>query len=390
MLRKALGKAGVATLEAARHAARARQAAEQRMRDAKAALAALAPQGLEHLRAAIAALPVADEAGRAPPDRPSAEAADTAARRAFADAEAARERARAALGEMQRRSAAAEQSLEAAEARLSRSEAAPPVTEDLDREITDRTAALEEARAALLTASADHAALVNDAPDLAGAEASFKRADSILRRAEEDRQRLRIELGKLDVAITMRAGEAVEEELADTETRLEDARKRLQALEFEVAVLQRLKTALEEARAAARDRYVEPVKKELVPLLRLLWEDSELQFDAEDVLPTSLVRNGEAEDFSVLSGGTKEQIALLVRLAFARMLARAGTSAPVILDDAIVYTDDDRIERMFDALTRQAQDLQIIVFSCRQKAFRDLGGRSLAISRAGTGLDAAQ
>ena len=45
-------------------------------------------------------------------------------------------------------------------------------------------------------------------------------------------------------------------------------------------------------------------------------------------------------------------------------------------------TDDDRIERMFDALTRQARDLQIIVFSCPQKAFRDLGGRSLDIGPA--------
>jgi uncharacterized protein YhaN len=261
--------------------------------------------------------------------------------------------------------------------------------ENAEREIGDRTAALEAARAAHTTASQEQEALAKDAPDLAGAEAAFRRADSILRRAEEDRQRLRIELGQLDVAIDLRAGEAVEEELADTGTRLEDARRRLKALEFEVAVLQRLRTALEDARAAARDRYVEPVKKELVPLLRLLWEDSELQFDADDVLPKSLIRNGEAEDFSVLSGGTKEQVALLVRLAFARMLARAGTQAPVILDDAIVYTDDDRIERMFDALTRQAQDLQILVFSCRQKAFRDLGGRSLAIALAGKGLDAA-
>ena len=44
-----------------------------------------------------------------------------------------------------------------------------------------------------------------------------------------------------------------------------------------------------------------------------------------------------------------------------------------------MYTDDNRIERMFDALTRQAQDIQIVVFSCRQKAFRDLGGRGLDI-----------
>ena len=91
------------------------------------------------------------------------------------------------------------------------------------------------------------------------------------------------------------------------------------------------------------------------------------------------MRAGTEEDFDILSGGTQEQIALLVRLAFARMLAKAGTSAPIILDDAIVYTDDDRIERMFDALTRQAHDLQIVVFSCRQKAFRDLGGRGLGI-----------
>ena len=104
------------------------------------------------------------------------------------------------------------------------------------------------------------------------------------------------------------------------------------------------------------------------------------------MLPTALVRAGTEEGFDILSGGTQEQIALLVRLAFARMLAKAGAPAPVIFDDAIVYTDDDRIERMFDALTRQAHDLQIIVFSCRQKAFRDLGGRGLDIAPAGPAL----
>ena len=108
-----------------------------------------------------------------------------------------------------------------------------------------------------------------------------------------------------------------------------------------------------------------------------------LRFDAEEVLPTALERAGTEEKYEVLSGGTQEQIALLVRLAFARMLAQGGTPAPVILDDAIVFTDDDRIERMFDVLTRQAQDIQIIVLSCRQRAFRDLGGRGLEIVSAG-------
>ena len=45
------------------------------------------------------------------------------------------------------------------------------------------------------------------------------------------------------------------------------------------------------------------------------------------------------------------------------MLAKDGRHAPVILDDALVFTDDDRIERMFDALHRHAGDLQIIVLN---------------------------
>ena len=57
-----------------------------------------------------------------------------------------------------------------------------------------------------------------------------------------------------------------------------------------------------------------------------------------------------------------------------------GNTLAAILDDALVFTDDDRIERMFDALHRQAGDLQIIVLSCRQRAFRGLGGNSLHLT----------
>lgn len=73
----------------------------------------------------------------------------------------------------------------------------------------------------------------------------------------------------------------------------------------------------------------------------------------------------------------REQLAVLTRLAFARLLASEGQPTPVILDDALVYSDDDRIERMFDALHRQGHDQQILVFSCRQRAFASLGGTML-------------
>jgi DNA repair exonuclease SbcCD ATPase subunit len=380
-LEKALREAGVGTVDEARASAAARQKAEARRRDAKAAFDAVAPEGIERLREVLAALPEPVEEAGDVPDLAVAESAEGTARAALQTAEVALESARAALSEAQRAASVAETAAEGARLRLDRATAALSGVQDVAQELDARQATLGTAVTAGAAAARLSEDLARAAPDLVGARAAHERAASVLRRAEDDCQRLRIELGRLDVAIDMRAGEAVEEELSDVEAQLVPTRAQVAALDFEVEVLKRLKAALETARSSARDRYVEPVKRELVPLLRLLWADAELQFDAEEVLPTSLVRNGEAEDFSVLSGGTKEQIALLVRLAFARMLAKAGTPAPVILDDAIVYTDDDRIERMFDALTRQAQDIQILVFSCRQKAFRDLGGRSLTIRR---------
>lgn len=46
----------------------------------------------------------------------------------------------------------------------------------------------------------------------------------------------------------------------------------------------------------------------------------------------------------------------------------------------LAYCDDDRIERMFGALHRQARDLQILVFTCPQRAFEELGGHSLQMA----------
>jgi len=61
------------------------------------------------------------------------------------------------------------------------------------------------------------------------------------------------------------------------------------------------------------------------------------------------------------------------------MLAERGLEVPIIMDDALVFSDDDRIERMFDALSRAGQRQQVIVLTCRIRAFARLGGRQLSI-----------
>lgn len=408
-LAQALSALGLKDMAAARTAARARDAAAARLADLRLALAAEAPRGVDVLRQELAALPK-DEGAEASDDTPGENAPPSPAPspaqaqqdlgRAVASRDAARatlEHARHAAETARTALIRAESGADSARARLDRAREALTTGPQAAGPDADPNAPTYEALAiaaettlrqqiATLTAQHDaahraHAELHADAPDLEAARAALTRARSVCDSAEREVAEKTARMAGLDSAIDLRSGEGVEEELADTADLLRAATESRDRIRFEVEVLTTLAAALRRARAAARDRTFAPVMAELRPLLHLLWPDAKIEFD-DRVLPTHLTRDGQIEELDVLSGGTREQIALLVRLAFARMLATSGRHAPVILDDALVFTDDDRIETMFNALHRQAGDLQIIVLSCRQRAFRDLGGRSLSFQPA--------
>ena len=386
----ALARLGLPDLPALR--ARAAQAAAlaQAAQVAAAEARASAPDGLDALRARIAALKAealppeaprdapADAPETPPLDLPTAETRAAETRAAAAAAAAAH----AAARETVIRTAADASNAETGLARLDAAPAADP--QALQDAETRAAEALAAARAA-------REALEDGAADLDAARAAADRAASVVAAATEEIATLRAAIAGHDAAIAARAEEEPEAALAETAGLAEAARARADRLAAEVAALTRLKSALETARAAARDHYFGPVMAELRPLLALLLEDTpgggaggggaggfDLRFDETSLLPAELERGGVAEPAAILSGGMREQLALLTRLAFARLLARgAQGAAPVILDDALVWSDDDRIERMFNALHRQARDLQILVLTCRQRAFERLGGRPL-------------
>jgi len=219
--------------------------------------------------------------------------------------------------------------------------------------------------------------LRQDAPDLETVRASHTRLNSAIQRSEDEREALGKEVAELDGRIAISSENAIEETHDEITGRRQAAEARLAVFEKEIAALQLLRQVLEDARIAAKEQFFQPVMAELKPLLALLFDEASITFDDTTLLPQTLARNGQDEDISVLSGGMREQLAILTRLAFARLLANGGHPVPVILDDALVYSDDNRIERMFDALHRQANDIQIIVFTCRQRAFERLGGNGL-------------
>ena len=122
-----------------------------------------------------------------------------------------------------------------------------------------------------------------------------------------------------------------------------------------------------------------PVLNRVRPYLQLLFPGAEITID-ENLNIVGVVREaGYEEAFHHLSMGTQEQIAVLIRLAFAEMLVEQGHPATVILDDALVFSDDRRMSRMFDILNMAARNVQVIIFTCREQLFEELGGRQLSL-----------
>ena len=51
----------------------------------------------------------------------------------------------------------------------------------------------------------------------------------------------------------------------------------------------------------------------------------------------------------------------------------------MVLDDALVFSDDRQIEQMFEILARAAAKLQIIVLTCREQVFQGLPAHRLRL-----------
>lgn len=376
-----LASMGVADLASARAQQSRAQQMDAEVRELQGRLSLLAPEGLPQLRKDVATYGSIDsEALELKADPVQVQAA-------LAGAEDRRKEARLVLREIQPLQAragdafvAAETTLASLQAELAQAEAILGPEKDRDQREQALSTDLDELERRLADAEAGAGKLRADAADLDSREAALTRVRSVRDAAEKEAATLRETIAGLNAEIRARSDEAVEEKWRETIEALSAAKTRVEAFEKEVAVLQRLSAALEAARSQARDLYLRPVITELTPLLGLLFDDVAITFDDRTLLPQTIRRNGQEEEVDRLSGGMREQLSVLTRLAFARLLARDGRPAPVILDDALVYSDDDRIERMFDALHRQSRDQQIIVFSCRQRAFQKLGGHTLQMT----------
>jgi uncharacterized protein YhaN len=372
---------GAAVLVA--RAARRRAAGRRALADAAAELGA-ARAAAEALAPGIA-IAEAVAAAQAEARQAEARAHDLAARIGEAAAEAepplpvgtAREAAAAAAREAERRAAEAEAKTEAARQLAAR------LDEARAREADDRLAERVRLSHEQATRHKERAAaLAAPTPEArSAAKIEIERCEKALKAAQDEDRRIAEQIAGIQGGLARIEAEGIDERIDAADGERDRLRREIDQLEARRAALNLLDETLAQAEQEATASWLEPVARTLASWLDALIPGARATLDETTLQPSGLSRGGRDETFDILSAGTREQIAVLVRLAFAEILHRQGRPALVILDDALVFSDDDRIARMFDILSAASERMQIVVLTCRTGLFSRLGGHRLVLER---------
>ncbi len=394
----ALAELGVATLAEAEDQLDRKQAFEKEADNQAQRLAALAPEeagGTPGLRERLDQLDAELEGLPAPADDdPVGEnlaAACDGARQEREAAEATRKQAQQAFDAQQKAAQEAETRLTQARTRLEElqrnRERQQRQLEDARAEADDDTLARalhdKQGQEEAAAASARQAREALEALDPDDIEMAVTNARAAVAKAKEREETLEREADGLRRVLRETGAEGLSEEVADLAREEEAAGRQAAAVEREAAAVWRAAEVLEEAAREARQAYLAPLNRHLIPYLRYLFPDAEpVLSDTLEV--QGLQRAGQEESFTQLSIGAREQVAVLTRLAFADLLAESGGEAPpVILDDALVYADQERFETMKHLLARSAQKHQVLVLTCRPMDYLSLGASEFRVGDLG-------
>ncbi|MDP2356901.1 MAG: AAA family ATPase [Beijerinckiaceae bacterium] len=393
-LSKALKAAGVANLDVAKTQLSKRIESETEVNEAKRLIAAYAPEGIDALKAASTdGLAERTQLRDAHDLSLAKDVADPEFEtRALIAARATEEAARKAIDKKREeqhahvtRLAIAKQALENAKGTLEAGKS------DLDvaREKTsdaDLAVRLENGRGALSEADLRKTEVAKQVADANPEEIELRQAQAkaALQNVELEQRHLRDAAIGLESRLTALGTSGVGELLEEARGHEVQVLARRDRLQADAEAWDLLVETLSRTEREAKEAFLEPVLKRVDPFLRLLLPEARVTLDEETLEITGVARGGREEPYEALSIGTREQLSVLVRLAFAVYLQEKGVPAAVILDDALVYADDDRFERMQLALRKAAATVQILILTCRPRDWRQFGApiRRLADGRA--------
>jgi uncharacterized protein YhaN len=201
-------------------------------------------------------------------------------------------------------------------------------------------------------------------------------AKGSLQTTQTRRTAAQTELTEVQTRLKIHGEEGLHEKLHMAQSHLERVSHENSSLLQRAAVAKVLFECMRDERDKARRAYVAPLKEKIEGLGRLVFDET-FQVDINENLQiASRTSKGVTVPFDSLSGGTKEQLSLIFRLACSMIVAKDG-GTPVVLDDALGYTDPERLRLMGAVLAKAAKECQIVIFTCIPDRYGNVGEASV-------------
>lgn len=235
----------------------------------------------------------------------------------------------------------------------------------------------EEARRATELVAKLSTELAGTAPEsvVAALNDAIRRADALQHRHDEASEALREVTTQLKVYGT----EGRKGRLDVAETEREHAEAEYLRVHRRARAAQLLRSVMARHRDATRLRYVEPFRDQVERLGRIVFGESfEVEIDS-DLRICSRTLSGRTVPYESLSGGAKEQMGIVARLASAALVAKED-SVPVIIDDALGFTDADRLTKIGAVFNAVGGDGQVIVLTCSPERYASVGGHHIELT----------
>lgn len=217
------------------------------------------------------------------------------------------------------------------------------------------------------------AALQAQQPELIEQDAQrFEQSARLLR---DEQQRRHAELLQLQGKLEQAQAHGLGEQLLQSQAEAQRLARRRDEFTTRAQALDLLWQLLGERRATATQRLLEPLAQRLQHYVGLLFPGARWRLD-DALMPAAVLRGAgsEAQEaLDTLSFGTREQLGVLARFAYADLLQQAGRPTLLVLDDTLVHADQDRRELMKRALYDAASRHQVLLLTCHAESWQDMG-----------------
>ena len=262
------------------------------------------------------------------------------------------------------------------------------IARDSNRDTADRLALDREGRADEALIAAVEAAQEKEAKDRqslgeakvqlsdadpGSVEALLDNARQATKRAIDDIQSNRDGQNRLRTSLDLRGEQGLQTTYDEAANQLNHVEREYERQEARAEAARLLRETFAKHRQQAHQHYIEPFKECIDQLGRIVFGSTFAVELDEDLRVVRRTLGGTMLDVDQLSTGAREQLGVLCRLACATIVSPEDGGAPVMIDDALGWSDPQRLQGMGAAIAAAGKQCQVVVLTCTPGRYSHVG-----------------